>query len=652
MEKKKEPAKFGDLVSVNFTCRLEDGSVFDTSEGKAPVQLTIGDNLFIPSFEKSIIGMVPGEKKAVTITAEDIYGQHDRQKISSIPRDEFPKELDPEVGLQIQLQRNDGGTSYITVTQVNETTVTLDANHPLAGKQLFFDIELVGILKPGPNAPALYRLGSFLQGSGELEEAVRCYKKAVAIQPDLADAYFNMGVISHVLGKPDDAIIYYQKVLELNPNHLLANNNLGNVLRQSGRADEAMEYYQKALSINPDHADTYNNIGTFFQIKGELGEAIQQYQKAVELNPAFTEAFNNLGNIYTLQGEYEKAVQSYQKAAELEPDLASAQYNLALIRLLHGNFSEGWENYEWRFKTQEVSAEPNKFPYPLWDSSPLEGKTLLVYSEQGLGDEIMFSSCLPDVLEKARACVVECSEQLMPIFIRSFPDASIFNWDTFDPAHASALPVPDLKIPIGSLPKFFRPDLGSFPGRVAYLLPDKERVSGWKAILASAGQGLKVGISWRGGTKPHQQQACSLSLKTFADLFSVETVQFVNLQQGDCAEEFRELKETSGAVLHTFETVDPLKDLDEFAALLKALDLVISVDNTTAHLAGALGAPVWTLLPFVPDWRWLLNRQDSPWYPAMKLFRQPSPGDWETVLGQVKKELQDMTESTAAAATG
>jgi len=645
MEKRKEPAKFGDLLSVNFTCRLEDGSVYDTSAGKEPIQLTIGDNLFMPSFEKSIIGMNPGEKKTVIITAEEVYGTHDQKKISSIPRDEFPKDLMPEVGLQIQLQRNDGGTSYITVTEVNETTLTLDANHPLAGKKLSFDIELIDILKPGPTAPALYRLGSFLQGSGELEEASRCYEKAVAIQPDFADAYFNLGVISHVAGKPDEAIIYYQKVLELDPNHLQANNNLGNVLRQSGRTDEAMHYYQKALSTNPDHADTYNNIGAFFQIKGSLGEAIQHYQRAVELNPAFTEAFNNLCNAYMLEGEYEKATQAYQKAIELEPELASAHYTMGLIQLLHGNFDEGWENYEWRLKTQEVLTEPNKFPYPLWDGSPLEGKTLLVYSEQGLGDEIMFSSCLPDVLARAKTCIVECSERLMPIFVRSFSDASIFNWDTLDADHSAELPVPQLKIPIASLPKFFRPDLKSFPSRTTYLLPDQEKVTAWQAKLKSVGKGLTIGISWRGGVKPHIQHARSLSLKMLADLLAVDRVQFINLQHGDNAEELGELRKNSGSVIHNFEDIDPLKDLDEFTALLTALDLVISVDNTTVHLAGALGVPVWTLLPFVPDWRWLLNREDSPWYPTMKLFRQPSPGDWQTVISQVKKSLGELRES-------
>jgi len=634
-------AKVGDTVRVHFTCKLDDGSIFDTSIGKEPLQFIIGENNLLPGFEESVIGMNLGETKITKINAGDLYGPFNQELVKVFNRSEFPGNIHPEVGLQFQIHKSDGGMSNITVTDVSESSVTLDANHPLAGKDLIFEIELIDILKAGPSADAYYHLGIFLQDQNQLDEAISCYAKAIKIKPDFVEAYYNLGVILHEKRKYNEAIQYYQEVLKLNTDHLKANINLGNILRQTGEVDDAVRYFQKALSLDPDYADIYNNLGAVFQDKGELDEAISYYQKALELNVDFSEAYNNLGMAYQEKGQFDIAKGYFQKALQQDQNSAEAHVNLSFIFLLSGNFSEGWREYEWRLETKNFDSNQHIFQYPFWDGCPLKGKTLLVCAEQGIGEEIMFASCLPDVIAQADSCIVECEERLVPIFERSFPQAKVLAKIQKGNIFPSDLKKIDTKIAIGSLPRFLLPDLSSLPKRRNYLLPDVQKAEMWQHRFSEIGKGLKIGISWRGGGKPSVQRKRSISIEQLIQFFPASGVHIINLQYGNCREEIAQAKDKLGVTIHDWDDADPLKDLDNFAAQIAALDLVISVDNATVHLAGALGKPVWTLVPFIPDWRWMLDREDSPWYTTMRLFRQPSSGDWESVINHVQQAFED-----------
>jgi hypothetical protein len=246
---------------------------------------------------------------------------------------------------------------------------------------------------------------------------------------------------------------------------------------------------------------------------------------------------------------------------------------------------------------------------------------------------------LPDVIEQGISCLIECDERLIPLFERSFPKFSAIKRITVDEDYPDEILQSDIKIPIGSLPSLFRKDINSFPDRKSYLIPDNKEVVKWSGRFAELGKGLKIGISWRGGTTPNIIHRRSVTLDKWAELFSLSGIHFINLQYGDCKEELSKAKEKLGISIHDWADSDPLIDLEDFAAQIAALDLVVSVDNSTIHMAGALGVPVWVLLPFICEWRWLLNREDTLWYPTMRLFRQPSPGEWGSVITKARDEL-------------
>jgi hypothetical protein len=365
--------------------------------------------------------------------------------------------------------------------------------------------------------------------------------------------------------------------------------------------------------------------------------AILNYKKAVELDDGFVEAHNNLGMALQEKAEFLAAEKSFREAIRLNPELAEAHFNLSAVLLLSGNFEEGWPEYEWRLQSEKFESRYHDFQYPAWDGSSLQGKTILICGEQGVGDEIMFASCLSDVINRADSCIVECDRRLIPLYSRSFPKASYFERDSQYPPDLSSV---QLKIAVGSLPKYFRSDFSNFPDNTYFLFPDLSRVHFWHERFQPFGNNIKIGISWRGGEHKYISHVRSMPMQEWDKLFSLPDITFVNLQYGDVSAEIDEVADKLGITIHDWENSDPLENLDDFAAKIAALDLVISVDNATVHLAGALGKPVWMLLPYVPDWRWMLEREDSPWYPAMRLFRQPSPGDWDSVIKRVAEELK------------
>lgn len=593
-------AKFGDMVRLHFTCRLEDGSVHDTSSGKEPLLLTIGESQFMPFFEQLIVGMKPGETKTATVRAEDAYGKCDKDKIKTIERDEFPGDIQPEVGLQFQIERNDGGKSFITVTEVNTASVTLDANHPMAGKDINFEIEFIDIVKPGPTADAYYRIGVLLQDHNELDEAIKSYEKAIAVDPYMADAYYNSGVAYQKKGMLQEAIASYQRVLDLNPNHEKANLNFGISLKDMGQYDAAGKYFERAVQINPE----------------------------------YDIAYYNMGNISYFKGRFEEARQLYEKAVAITPEYADAHWNIALIDLLLGNYKDGWKGYEWRWRIEGLDLK-REMSIPLWDGADISGKRLIIVAEQGFGDTIQFVRYIPMVRERGVQVFFQCQKELIPLLqnLRDIHEVCEFG---------SPLPETDFYCHLLSLPCIFDTTLENIPSSIPYILSFEFQIKKWEERITNNADKLKVGIVWAGNqelARPYYDRSCTL--QDFLPLIGSEDVAFYSLQKGDAASELNENPGSSKVIDYTEE----IHDFSDTAGLLHNLDLVISVDTAVAHLTGAIGKPVWTLLPFIPDWRWMLDRNDSPWYPTMRLFRQPSPGDWKSVISEVKHELEKMLSS-------
>jgi tetratricopeptide (TPR) repeat protein len=495
-----------------------------------------------------------------------------------------------------------------------------------------------------PDFPdALNNLGIALQDKGELDAAATYFQKAIEIDPDLANAYNNLGNVYKDRGAFDIAIGWYEKALELNPDAADSFNSIGTALKEKGQSDEAMENFQKAIEINPDFAEAYYNVGNTLKEKGQLDDAISYYQKALELCPDFTGALNNLGNTFRDKGQPDEAIDQYRKAMDLNPDYVEAHFNMSLALLATGDLEHGWEEYEWRWKTKDFITNHN-VPLPSWEGASLNGKSLLICAEQGVGDEIMFASCFNDVIERAKSCIVECDKRLLPLFARSFPKAQFIERDINEDAFYSYLPSIDFQVPEGSLPKYFRPDLATFPERRSYLVPDERQVSLWRKRYEKMGEGLKIGIAWRGGSKPAVRLARSTVLEQWKELFLIAGTHFISLQYGDYANELKEAKEKLGVTIFDWEEADSLKDLDNFAAQIAALDLVISVDNATVHMAGALGVSTWVLLPFACDWRWMRECEDTPWYATVRLFRQNNAGAWDGVFEKVTSGLMQFAK--------
>lgn len=486
-------------------------------------------------------------------------------------------------------------------------------------------------------AEAYYNFGISLHKKQRLDEAIACYQKVLQLNPNFSMAYYNLGIAYQEKQQLDKAITYYQKALRIDPNLAMAYNNLGIAYQEKQRLDEAIACYQKALQLNPNFDMARCNLGNALKDKGQTDEAVTYYQKTIELNPNYADAYNNLGSSLQDKAQLEEAIIYYQKALQLNPRLVMAHWNLSHACLSLGDFNQGWKEYEWRWLLKDFGYR--NYPQPLWDGLSLKGRTLFVYREQGVGDEIMFASCLTKIIDRADLCVVECDKRLVPLFARSFPRAKIIEQLSEGDVLSPELLKIDMKVPFGSIPKYIRPNLQSFQQQKAYLIPDAQKVELWRSRFTDLGEGLKVGISWRGGKYLSVRRMRSTVLEQWAELFSIPGVHFINLQYGDCFTELKEAREKLGVAIHDWEDADPLKDLDGFAAQIAALDLIISVDNVTVHMAGALGVPVWVLLPFACDWRWMRDFEDTPWYASVRLFRQYSLGDWNEVFECVSSNL-------------
>ncbi len=489
------------------------------------------------------------------------------------------------------------------------------------------------------NADAYNNLGNILGLSGQLEEAVDTYRKALEINPDDIRTYNNLSVVFQKQGKLAEAIDTYYKILEIDPTDVGVCRSLGMLLTEQGKLEEAIEAYYKVLEIDSTDARIYNNLGILLKEQGKFKEAIDAYCKALEIFPGYAEAYNNLGNVLQLQGNFEDAAVVYKKALEINSQFSEAHKNLGMLLLLTGELERGWEKYEWRWKCHDFPSENRNFPQPLWDGTGLSDKSVLVWTEQGVGDEIMFANMLDTLSWMAAEIITECEERLVPLFQRSFPKIQFVSREQ-KPNPILLNKDIDYQVPIGSLAQWLRKNESQFPKKGSYLSASSEKVS----QLRDKYKGLTddrflVGISWKSINHGIEKEKSTI-LENWTPILSQPDCFFVNLQYGDIKQEIGEYYSSTGILIYTDQEINPLTNLDNFAAQISALDLVISISNTTVHISGALGKKVWTLLPYVPDWRWMLKREDTPWYPTMKLFRQSQMNDWRDVFQRVSLALK------------
>ncbi|HLF98460.1 MAG TPA: tetratricopeptide repeat protein [Methylococcaceae bacterium] len=495
-------------------------------------------------------------------------------------------------------------------------------------------------------AEAYHEAGQVYELTHELDEALYCYQMALHFQPDHAPAHSKLVHLHLDRHEKKTALDLAEAWAEQFPHSAQARRELAKIYADGKRFDEALEQCRLGLELEPENTELLIRHGDLLYKLDRLDEALESLEMALRLDPGNLSPRIDLGWVYRYQGRFDDAAREFNIILQHEPQNFSARWGLCQVRLCMYDFAQGWDDYAARFMAAESHFRP--MPFPIWKGEHLEGKKLLIYAEQGLGDEIMFASCLPDVIGKAGSVLLECNSRLGSLFHRSFPNIEIFPANKGrDQTWLSDIDGIDLQVPIGGLPRYLRRTLEAFPRHTGYLHADSERVRYWKERLEELGPGLKIGFSWRGGTSVTRQISRTMSLETCLPIFRTANCQFVNLQYGDCQEEMAAFQASSGVVLnHWQEAID---DYDETAALVTALDLVVSVCTSLIHLTGALGKPVWIMAPKVPEWRYGVAGEAMPWYPSSRIFRQPEFKRWEPVVAAIAEELAGFHPSSNGA---
>ncbi len=486
----------------------------------------------------------------------------------------------------------------------------------------------LGILsEDARQADALYLLAMTLGETQRPGAAAAMMRRALAVESGRAHYHALLANALAALGQGEEAAASYERALKLDPGYAEALYNFANLRRDQGRAEDSIRLYERALKAEPGHILAANNLGLVLRATGRGEEAVECFRALLERAPNYAKAHNNLGEALKSLGRMDEALECYERALEIEPGYREVRWNRGLVELLRGNFAQGWRDYEARWGAQGFETPARTYAQPLWTGKPRGGERVLLWSEQGVGDEIMFAGFVPLAAGSGQACVLECDPRLKPLFARSFPRVEVL-------ARGETLPGFGAHLPTGSLPGLYWAEEAR-PLR-PFLKADKGSREEFRARYGD-GRPL-VGFAWQTLNRK-TGPARSLALETAGALFSVPGVRWISLQYG-AFEALEEQAARAGAPLTVDRTVDQFADMDRFAAQVAAMDLVVTIDNSTAHLAGALGVPVWLLLPALPDWRWQMGREDTPWYPTMRLLRQRRQGDWGRVLERVREGLK------------
>jgi Flp pilus assembly protein TadD len=528
---------------------------------------------------------------------------------------------------------------------------------------------LARAIRQDPKPEYLSSLGTALAQLGRHEEALKAFDKAVQLRPDVAEPWQNLGNILVGLNRPDEALLTFQHALKLDPQLWQAAYQSGYLLYQSGKFAEALAHFDLCLQQQPDHvatlqlrglslrglkryeealadnkrayalapddADTCNNIGDALHSLDRHEEALPWFDRAIALRPGFISAINNKAFLLGQMHRFDEAFAIYEDLQRRGTNTPATDWNLSLLQMMTGNFEAGWRGREARRSAPVLAVAYPNFEQPMWlGEGSIEGKTVLIHADEGLGDSIQFARYVPDVAARGARVILVVAEAIHSLLSR-LPGVS-----ECLPLPGGPLPAFDLHCPLGSLPLAFGTRLDTIPSATSYLPPPPNaRIQAWQDRLGPHDK-LRVGLVWSGNPAHGNDRNRSISLRMLSRILDVDTT-FVSLQKNPKASDQETLREHPEIIDLTAD----LTDFSETAALVCCLDLVITVDTSVAHLAAALGRPTWILLPYTPDYRWLLDRDDSPWYPTVRLFRQAASRDYGAVLDRVRDELAALTSA-------
>ena len=471
------------------------------------------------------------------------------------------------------------------------------------------------------SAAAHCSLAAAYRACGRPQEAVAAANAALALSPRYTEALNNLALANCDLGHYPEAIKALRTASTSDPEDESLLNNLGVALHANGQREEAERVLKSALELKPGWGEASLNLGNLLRQKGHFDEAVAYYRQALTDNPLDVKPYGNLGLALINLNRPEEAASIYEKALGLDPGNADIRMSLGIAQLMQGNYAEGWENYEARWEAPSFTAVKRTFDIPRWDGTPVAGKRIIVHAEQGFGDTLQFCRYLPLLAREEMTVVFECQKALARLCASIEGIAGLV-------VRGDALPAADFHIPLLSLPYLFETTVGTIPGRVPYLLPPPSIVDAWQRRIAK--ERFSVGFVWTGDPSRQDDSMRSCPKSALAPLLAISNVDFYSLQVGDGPDS------SMTGVVHLG---DRFGDFAETAAAIMALDLVVTVDTAVAHLAGALGRPVWVMLGAHADWRYLMSREDSPWYPTMRLFRQRRHGDWTELVERVASSL-------------
>ena len=473
----------------------------------------------------------------------------------------------------------------------------------------------------------LIEYGNVLKDYGEFEKAIECYKKILNVDPNVVDIQTYLDNTIEEKKEIDELIAIYQSRSrdEISPAELFYFK--GTILNLRNYSEAAVDTFKKALRIEPNYAEVHLNIGIIFDNKQEPEAAIENYKKALKIKPDYADAYYNMGIALNKNGEPDAAIESYKEALKIKPDYANANYNQSLVYLHQGDFQLGWAKFEWRWKFDKFNSVALESSKPRWN--PTRKNRVLLWAEQGIGDEIMFASVVPDLYALCSNLIVKIDKRLISIFRRSFPDDIDFRLRDEAVSEGEY----DAHLPMGSLPLHFRQTIDSYkPSAKGWLSACDTKASYLRNKLLSDGSEILIGISWH-STKPRVgAEKKVMDLAQLAKRLDEPKVKLVNLQYGDVNKELDILKKETGIEVFQVPEIDNMNDIDDLAALIMACDKIVSISNVTIHLAGALGKEAKVLLAYASDWRWGSEPNATYWYDSVQLYRQTKAGNWDNII--------------------
>jgi tetratricopeptide (TPR) repeat protein len=490
-------------------------------------------------------------------------------------------------------------------------------------------------------AEAHNTLGAALKAAGKSDEAMKRYRTAVRLKPDFVDAHSNLGELLMSQRRFEDATVPLRRALLLNPAHVNALNNLGTALFRLDRLQEAIAVLERAVSLRPDFATALSNLGNARRALGDIEHAAEAHARALALSPDRADHHVNYANSLRELGDVTGAIAAFRRAIALDPECEAAHNNLGAALLLTEAWAEGWAEFEWRWRLGDNPALRTRHRLPLWQGDPLNGRRILVWGEQGIGDVILLATMLPDLLATGAQVTLEVDERLVGLLQRSFPQIAVIAWSKV-PAEARF----DCQANIGRLGLFLRQSADSFPATRPYLAPAADRVAMFRQRYAALGAGPSIGLAWRSTSAAYRRK--SLALEDFAPLFqALPGATFISLQYGDTREEIAQASQRCGVRIHHDDSFDNWADLDGLAAQIAALDHVVTVSNLNAHLAGAIGIPAHVLLTQNALWYWPHGKPSTRWYGSLRLTRLADHGSAAQAVSSIAGRLAEA--GTAAA---